>query len=303
MSFDPNISAPGVNVRSSVDGGGYANFNGTSMAAPHVAGAVALMWSRSAGLIGAIDTTRGLLDGTAIDVNATTCGGTTADNNVFGEGRLDALAAVTATPPPAPRSISVNDVTVAEGNAGQATATLTVTASPATGSAVTFDYATATGTAVAPTDYAEAAGPKTIVPTASTTTIEVPVNGDEADEADEAFSLNLSNVNAPNAIGDGTGQVTIADEDNSPNTLIDAGPKKKTKKKKAKFRFSSNESPVAFQCKLDSGSFEACTSAAKFKVKKGKHELHVRAIDAANNVDPTPASYSWKVRKKRKRRH
>ncbi|MGW4469951.1 S8 family serine peptidase [Nonomuraea sp. NPDC004354] len=94
----PNISAPAVNVRSSVPGGGYSSFTGTSMASPHVAATVALIWSASPRLQGDIAATRPLLDSTAIDVNDTTCGGTAADNNVWGEGRLDAFAAVSAAP-------------------------------------------------------------------------------------------------------------------------------------------------------------------------------------------------------------
>ncbi|GIH04650.1 hypothetical protein Rhe02_27170 [Rhizocola hellebori] len=94
----PNIAAPGVNVRSSIPGGGYTTLNGTSMASPHTAATVALIWSASPAVRGDIEATRALLDTTAIDVNDTTCGGTAADNNVFGEGRLDAFAAVSAAP-------------------------------------------------------------------------------------------------------------------------------------------------------------------------------------------------------------
>ncbi|MFD6140903.1 carboxypeptidase regulatory-like domain-containing protein [Promicromonospora sp. NPDC060271] len=94
----PNIAAPGVNVRSSVPGDGYAAFNGTSMAAPHLAGAVALLWSAAPALIGDIEGTQALLDEAAVDTNDTTCGGTADDNNVWGEGKLDVAALIDAAP-------------------------------------------------------------------------------------------------------------------------------------------------------------------------------------------------------------
>jgi subtilisin family serine protease len=76
----------------------YAAFNGTSMASPHVAATVALMWSAAPSMVGDIAQTRSILDQTAIDTSDLQCGGTAANNNVWGEGRLDAFAAVSASP-------------------------------------------------------------------------------------------------------------------------------------------------------------------------------------------------------------
>lgn len=92
----PDISAPGVDVRSSIPGGGYEFSSGTSMASPHVAGAVALLWSAEPKLRGDIDATEQVLFGSAngkVSVPGNqTCGRTSPKdipNNLFGYGRLD----------------------------------------------------------------------------------------------------------------------------------------------------------------------------------------------------------------------
>ncbi|GAB2924377.1 S8 family serine peptidase [Nonomuraea fastidiosa] len=145
----PNIAAPGVNVRSSVPGNGYDSYTGTSMASPHVAATVALIWSAAPGLTGAIDSTRALLDGTAIDVDDTSCGGTAADNNVWGEGRLDAYAAVQAAPKEGLGDLSG---TVTSGGEPVPGATITVTG-PLTRSVTTGEDGTYALPRLLPGDY------------------------------------------------------------------------------------------------------------------------------------------------------
>jgi subtilisin family serine protease len=94
----PNIAGPGVDVRSSVPGSSYDWYSGTSMASPHLAGTVALMWAAAPSLVGDIAGTRAVLDESAVDTADATCGGSSQDNNVWGEGRLDVLAAVDLAP-------------------------------------------------------------------------------------------------------------------------------------------------------------------------------------------------------------
>lgn len=93
----PNLSAPGVDVRSAVLGGGYAYFSGTSMSVAHLSGAVALMLSAAPTLVGDVPATRAVLDATAADPGVPDfagCGTAPGADNSFGAGLLDAFAAV-----------------------------------------------------------------------------------------------------------------------------------------------------------------------------------------------------------------
>lgn len=93
---NPDVTAPGVDVTSSLPGGGYEAWSGTSMAAPHVAGTFALMLSAEPDLIGDIDSTVELLRETAVGIEDLSCGGSDdgVPNNVYGYGRVDAATAV-----------------------------------------------------------------------------------------------------------------------------------------------------------------------------------------------------------------
>lgn len=104
----PEVLAPGVNVFSSIPNRAYALADGTSMAGPHVAGLVALLWSANPDLIGNIDQTKAIITQTAVPVpmeslcpagQACRCGQDQPGqlpNNLSGFGVIDALAAVEA---------------------------------------------------------------------------------------------------------------------------------------------------------------------------------------------------------------
>jgi subtilisin family serine protease len=112
----PDITAPGTNTRSSIntcDSCYSSNFSGTSMATPHIAGAMALLWNAIPSLRHQLTASRDALNNSAVHISDAQCGDADPPNNVYGWGRVDILAAVgggsptptptaTATVPPSP---------------------------------------------------------------------------------------------------------------------------------------------------------------------------------------------------------
>ena len=95
----PDVVAPGVNIVSSLRGGGYGSMSGTSMAAPHVAGMAALLMSAYPAMIGDVDGLENLIEGTSYGIKAAvSCSGDDDQipNNTFGWGLIDTWSAYQA---------------------------------------------------------------------------------------------------------------------------------------------------------------------------------------------------------------
>jgi subtilisin family serine protease len=88
----PDITAPGTGIRSSYNTAddAYASLSGTSMATPHIAGAMALLWCARPNFRHDIFTSRSILNTRAHFIPSNQCGGG-RPNNVYGSGRVDLL--------------------------------------------------------------------------------------------------------------------------------------------------------------------------------------------------------------------
>lgn len=145
--------------------------------------------------------------------------------------------------------------------------------------------------------------------------LSLPAGSAAIDAADPASTLTTDFLGAPRPV-DGDGVAGAASDQGAfeyqpppqppanpdttpPDTVADRGPKRKSAKRKATFRFSS-EPGATFSCRLDQKQPKPCTSPVKVKrLKRGKHVFEVTATDAAGNADPTPARFRFKVVRKR----
>lgn len=81
-----------------------------------------------------------------------------------------------------------------------------------------------------------------------------------------------------------------------PDTLIDSGPSGETNSTAATFGFSATEAGTSFECKLDGGPWESCTSGKTYSsLATGSHTFYVRGTDQAGNVEASEASRTWTI--------
>jgi hypothetical protein len=105
------------------------------------------------------------------------------------------------------------------------------------------------------------------------------------------FTVAASNASGP---GDRISANWIVDTV-PPETTILSGPPRFTNGEQSSFAFASNEIGARFECSIQHGAWETCSSPKTYSLEDGDYAFSVRAIDEAGNVDATPATARWTV--------
>ncbi|WP_205666092.1 Calx-beta domain-containing protein [Aquabacter cavernae] len=119
------------------------------------------------------------------------------------------------TPPVAVPAASIADLSVTEGNGDHVHFMFVVTLNAPSTQPVTLRYATSNGTAIAGSDYVAGSGLLTFAPGETSKTIHVDVMGDTLVEANETFTVTLSDPSGV-TIADGVAVGTIVNDDVAP---------------------------------------------------------------------------------------
>ncbi|MBI5566435.1 MAG: S8 family serine peptidase [Chloroflexi bacterium] len=208
----PDMVAPGVNIWTSDIVGGYYEASGTSLAAPHVSGALALLLSAFPDLT--VDQQRAALISTAFDLGAI------GADNAYGAGRLDVLAAYTAvangplptpsaTPNPTDTPTPTATLAATDTPAPTATATATATATP-TSTATPLPTSTPTSTATPlPTSTSTAVPTATPLPTATPMPTSTPTPTAVPGDTIFADGFESGTLGAWSSASTGAGRLTV----------------------------------------------------------------------------------------------
>jgi hypothetical protein len=190
-----SLLAPGDLITSSVPGGVFDSFEGTSMAAPQVAGVFALL--KQAAPSATVSQLLSILQNTGAPVTHV---GIT-------KSRVRALSALNALP------VVQFDSAAYSVDESQGVATIGLTRTGALNAVSTVRYATSNGTASAPADYTTRSGVVTFNPGDTNKAFTVPVINDTLDEGDETIHLTLSDATGGTILLSTAAQLTIVDDD------------------------------------------------------------------------------------------
>ena len=203
-----DLGAPGSSILSTLPGGTYGTYSGTSMATPHVSGAVALYAASNPGA-SAAEIRSALL--TSTTPTASLAGKTVTGGRLNVVGLLGSVA-------PAVLSINASQSSLAEGQSGSTAFNFQITRSGGTTGSTSVSWAV-TGTGSNPADGADFVGSQlpggsvTFAAGETTRTITLQVQGDTLTEASEAFMVSLANPTAGTTLGTASASSTILNDD------------------------------------------------------------------------------------------
>ena len=206
-----DIGAPGNSILSTLPGNTYGVYSGTSMATPHVTGAIAAYAAAKPNASAA--TIREAILKSAVPTASL------AGKTVTG-GRLSVLDAINYVPLP---TISIASASAAESVNGVAGAIeFKVTLSAPLTEQMTVNYGTIGGTAAAGVDYTSTSGTLTFIPGDTEEIVRVNLINDNLVEPNETFFVDLSGISS-SAVALGTGRATgtIVNDDSTQISIND----------------------------------------------------------------------------------
>lgn len=202
-----SLLAPGASIISSIPGGGFAAFQGTSMAAPHVAGAFAIL--KQAAPKATVKQMLTALQTTGVPV--------LDPGNGLTKPRIKILDALNQLP-----SVQFNSATYSV-DENILTATITVTRTGVPVDTLTVKYATSDGTATSGLEYTAKTGTLSILATQTTKTFTVSIKNDTINEANETINLTLSDP-VGGLLGNQTTAVLTINDNDAPGVIQFSAP-------------------------------------------------------------------------------
>ncbi|QMU30467.1 LamG-like jellyroll fold domain-containing protein [Adhaeribacter radiodurans] len=113
---------------------------------------------------------------------------------------------------------------------------------------------------------------------------------------DGVYSFTANAINAANQDGPFSAPFRVEIDTKAPETTILSAPLANSSSTAAIFDFASSEAESGFEVSLDNAAYVTSTNRLTLtSLAEGTHELKVRALDKAGNIDVTPASHTWTI--------